>query len=116
MNQSPDLRMSGAVTAETVRAYVEGKGFEPYQVDGIPEGFLFVKRIGKPISTMHEDAYLIGFTPGEQWQNTGAVFYQPIIYPQGSSKELVEQVWYDAEHNMLDFYKDNKSKVKDGKK
>lgn len=70
--------LSGKVTRVTVAEYVDGKGLEQVQVDGIPEGFAFKE----PDITIGNKEYLgryWAFIPLAHWEDSEAIIKKPFL-------------------------------------
>jgi len=63
------------VTRASVESYIENKGFEPIQIDGIPDGFSF-KEPNITIGVVEHKGRIIKFNPMKEWEDKDAISYE----------------------------------------
>lgn len=81
-------------TRANVESYAQAMGYEPVQIDSIPEGFCF-KRTSITISGVLHDGEYVAFIPLADWENESTV-HSPTI------------------EGLIELYK-QKIKIRDGK-
>ncbi len=95
------------VTLETIQKFADNNGLEPFYIDGIPEGFSWIKKNLRQIVNAYDYGHLIAFRPNEEWFNNSKVMcYKPIII----SSENPTQEEIDLEigimvNSLLNLYK-----------
>jgi len=63
------------ITKANVEKYIENKGYEPIQIDGIPEGFSF-KEPSVNINGVEHQGRIIKFKPLSDWQDIDSITYE----------------------------------------
>lgn len=84
----------------TVESLIEGRGYEPYQIDGIPEGFSFIRRVDRQLGGMYDVGHIVAFDTRSEtkWQ-------VPIVIPMTNpTKEVIDGEIEYAAVKLLDLY------------
>ena len=93
-------------TRAQVDVFIKDKGLEPIQIDGIPEGFSFIKRVDRVHGNLYEVGYLVGFRTSKDWADKEAIVYKPIIIAKAHPNQ--EQIELETEAQIKSLLKDYK--------
>lgn len=98
------------ITRVSVEKYVDDKDWQPIQIDGIPEGFSFLKLNERTIGGIYDHGQLIVFTPNANFEDNNAVSMVPIVYAQNEDIPLQLEVEMEiAKGKLLDHYNKNRN-------
>ena len=68
------------ITRATVEQYAKEKGLEPIQIDGIPEGFSWVKKNEREIQGLYDYGHYMFFKPNAEWtEDLKFMYHLPVL-------------------------------------
>lgn len=95
------------VTRAWVAEKVAGKGYEPLQIDGIPEGFAFHATQDRLIGGVRDLGHLVAYIPLKFYEQN-CVVYVPIVVAPHASDYMIETAKEDAKEQLLKLFKEYK--------
>lgn len=95
------------LTRANVAELVEGKGYDPIQVDGIPEGFSFWAPQDRTMANVRDMGALVAFRPLKDRDSQEAMCMVPIQVPIDASRVFVDRAVLDAKHKLLELFVKN---------
>ena len=102
-------------TRASVEEYAKEHGLELYQIDGIPEGFSFIKFNERLIGDVYDHAQLVAFLPNVSWHYDRAMMYKPVIVAKDYTPAILEEELRLSIEGLLEIYKQNIKRRDNGK-
>ncbi len=107
------------VTRATVEEYATQRGMEPFQIDGVPDGFSWMRRADTSIGDRKIPGYLMVFIGNREWTNERAFAKTELI---ASNEEEAKQhgldlnVYYRSKARIMSDIYQSEIKKRDGTK
>jgi len=97
------------VTRASVQEYVKDKGLELVQIDGIPEGFSFLKKNERKIGGFYDIGQYLVFIPLKSWEDDKAMCYVPAVVGINATDEEIQAEHNRAIERITKYYNENKN-------
>lgn len=91
------------ITKASIEEKLAGKGYEPVQIDGIPEGFVYFLHQGIKVSTLLHVGHYMAFIPNAEWSDNENVVVKNVV-SSSENEEEIEAEKGEAREALLQKY------------